>query len=291
MKWRMLIKNTNNQINWAVTYMEKLGVYVNPMKDKTGAILDGVAEILKECYPKCSVEKIYKDIDLKKCGELDILFVLGGDGTLLGMARQIAHLDVPIVGVNIGNLGFLTTAEIDEFEKVIEMIDEGKYSFEKRMMLNCVVDRHKDKKLYNALNDIVVSKGTLARIMLISIKVNGEEYTTFKADGVIVSTPTGSTAYNLSAGGPIIYPTLDVISITPICPHSLNMRTIILDGDSDIEVKISGIEEAAYTTIDGQEIIEVQDDDIIRITKARDKFRLIRTDDYNYLELLRKKIM
>lgn len=220
--------------------MKNIGININKIKDNQGIILDSLINIINRIMIQTNI-KIFNNtesLDEKFVKDLDFIISLGGDGTLLGTAREIAKYGIPILGVNIGNLGFLTEVESSEFEYAINRIKNKQYRIEERMMLNCSVKRGEKEKSFLCLNDTVLSKGTLARMVNYDIYIDNMFYSSFTADGVIVSTPTGSTAYSLSAGGPIIFPTLKLISITPICPHSLGMRTIVVDSKSKINIYI-----------------------------------------------------
>ena len=178
-----------------------------------------------------------------------------------------------------------------EFEDAIKKIIEDDYYVEDRIMLNCTLPFREETEVYTALNDIVVSKGTLARIVKYEIYIDNKFYAGFTADGLIISTPTGSTAYSLSAGGPIIYPNLDVIALTPICPLSLSMRTIVLDSKSEISISVKSEQESIFLTLDGQRAIKLNNYEEIFVSVSNKKCRLIKLNDYNYFNILRKKII
>lgn len=272
--------------------MKKIGININTSKDIEGKILDFIRQSVYNENENTEIV-VYKDsygLDSIRYGELDAVIVLGGDGTILGTARTLAKYEIPIMGVNIGHLGFLTEVESSDFSHAIKSIFKGNYYIENRMMLQCNFEVCGKEKMYNSLNDVVISKGTLARILRYEIKIDGKLYTSFDADGVIISTPTGSTAYSLSAGGPIIYPTLNLIEITPICPHSLGIRTIVLDCNSKVEIIIKEKYGSIFFTVDGQESIELGDCNNVYICMSPFKCKLIKLNDYNYFELLRKKI-
>lgn len=272
--------------------MRNIGINVNMTKDAEGNILKSIIDIINKNITDASI-KIFDNtqgVDEKSVSNLDFIISLGGDGTLLGTARETAQFDIPILGVNIGNLGFLTGVESSEFEYAIKAIKNREYSIEERMMINCSVKREEAEKNFLCLNDIVLSKGTLARMAKYEIYIDNMFYSSFTADGVIISTPTGSTAYSLSAGGPIIFPTLKLISITPICPHSLGIRTIVIDSSSKININIKKKYESVFLTVDGQESLEVTENDIIEIGMSLFKCKLIKLQRYDYFDILRKKI-
>ncbi|KYH35702.1 NAD kinase [Clostridium tepidiprofundi DSM 19306] len=277
--------------------MRKIGISVNTTKDTQGKVLEYVIKCIKNNIKNSYIE-VFEDGIIKQedIVELEMLIVLGGDGTILRASRAIGDIDIPILGVNIGHLGFLASVEITEFEYAIEKIVNGKYYIEDRMMLKCNICKYgkvRKELKFAALNDIVITKGTLSRIVEFDIEINNSFYTNFNSDGVIISTPTGSTAYSLSAGGPLIYPTLNVISITPICPHTLAMRTLIVDEKSNIRVKVNGTNNNndVFLTIDGQEVIRFEDGYEVNIEVNDKKCRLIKLEGYNYFNILRNKII
>ena len=273
--------------------MKIVGVNINKDKDCDGKIRDYIKNVFEEQNRKIKVqfydslidfEKVFKDIP-------DIFIVLGGDGTILNAARKLASSEIPIFGINIGHLGFLTSIEISELKKSLGKIINGEYYIEDRMMLKCSYIQNKTSKVFYSLNEIVLSTGILGRIFKYRVKVDKSFYMDFKADGVIVSTPTGSTAYNLSAGGPIIYPDLELISVTPLCPQGINMRTSIFDGKSNIVVCNIRNNESVMISVDGQKPMEIYDVDYIEVNKLEYKCKLLRIKDYDYFDILRKKII
>lgn len=272
--------------------MKKVGININTSKDINGKILDYIE---KRVYNESSDAEIavYRNscgLNDKEAAKLDVVIVLGGDGTILSTARNLASLEIPILGVNTGHLGFLAEVERSGLDYAIKSLFDGSFRIEDRMMLQCSFQNNDYKKMYNSLNDIVISKGTLARILKYEIHIDGKLYTSFTADGVIIATPTGSTAYSLSAGGPIIYPTLNLIEITPICPHSLGIRTIVVDSKSKVRILVKERYGSVYLTVDGQESIELNGCDEVDVAMSPYKCRLIKLHNYNYYKLLRKKI-
>ncbi|MDY7038970.1 MAG: NAD(+)/NADH kinase, partial [Thermodesulfobacteriota bacterium] len=217
----------------------------------------------------------------------------GGDGTLLGAARKIGRYGVPILGVNLGGLGFLTSIPLKKLFPVIEMMLNGQLTVEDRLMLETKVVRENEEICrFQVLNDMVINKGTLARIIDLDVYINNQFLTTFRADGLIISTPTGSTAYNLSAGGPILYPTMANFILTPICPFTLTNRPIILPDSDTIMVKMmKESEERVSLTFDGQKGFDLFHGDMIIIYKSNEKIKLIRSPDQSYFEILRTKLM
>lgn len=272
--------------------MRNIGININTEKDPKGTILNSILDTIKSTVEKPNIKIFYNRVDIKEDAlkELDFIISLGGDGTLLGIAREIAKFNIPILGVNIGNLGFLTEVDCSEFKSAMERINSGSYYIEERIMLSCNINNMDSSKQYKCLNDIVIAKGTLARMAKFEIFIDEKFYTSFTADGVIISTPTGSTAYSLSAGGPIMYPNLKLMSITPICPHSLGLRTMVIDGKSHISVNIKRQNEELYLTVDGQQSKELKDKDEVHISMSPYSCKLIKLEGYDYFDILRKKI-
>jgi NAD+ kinase len=223
----------------------------------------------------------------------EMLIVLGGDGTLLSASRLVAdaHRDVPIFGVNLGSLGFMAEVSLDELYDNLEKAIAGKLGTEDRMMLSASVVRDGRRvALYRVLNDAVINKGALARMMELKISVNGDHLTTLRADGLIVATPTGSTAYSLSAGGPIIHPTIHCFVVTPICPHTLSNRPIALPDSVTVTVCLTSLSEDVSLTLDGQIGFPLLPHDVVEIKKSRFKMKLIKHPVKNYYEILRTKL-
>jgi len=219
------------------------------------------------------------------------IVVLGGDGTLLSVARHYASLEVPILGVNVGGLGFLTEISLDELYPSMEKVLAGKYAVEERMMLTARLYRQGQVSWEkHFLNDAVINKGALARIVELATWIDGEFLTTYRADGLIVSTPTGSTAYTLSAGGPIVYPTLRHIILIPICPFTLSNRPIILPDTVTVTVTFEEEVQDAYLTLDGQEGQALQQEDRVEMSVAPQNLKLILSPHRSYFEILRTKL-
>jgi NAD+ kinase len=224
---------------------------------------------------------------------VDMLIVLGGDGTLLSAARYVAdtHRGVPIFGVNLGSLGFMAEVSLEELYSNLEKAMAGQLAAEERIMLSASVIRN-NKRLarYRVLNDAVINKGALARMMELKITVNGGLLTTLRADGLIVSTPTGSTAYSLAAGGPIVHPTIPCFVVTPICPHTLSNRPIALPDHVVVTVCLTSQSEEVTLTLDGQIGFPLAPLDIVEIKKSRFKMKMIKHPAKSYYEILRTKL-
>ena len=221
----------------------------------------------------------------------ELVIVLGGDGTLLAAARAFARSGTPILSVNLGSLGFLAEVPLAQLYPMLEAWCEGACSMDERAMLHTEVRReglvHHE---FKALNDVVITKGTIARMVNILVKMDGNIVAQFRADGVIVSTPTGSTAYNLAANGPILAPDIDGMIITAVCPHQLTVRPLVVRGDAEISLSIEGVPEQIYLTVDGQEAIELRLGDELYCCRSRYKIRLVRMSASSFFDVLRAKL-
>jgi NAD+ kinase len=223
-------------------------------------------------------------------GQVDLLIILGGDGTLLSMARAVGDLGVPLLGVNLGGLGFLTATTLDEMFPALEAYLEGHMAIEERMLLAArIVRAGQPLGEYAALNDIVITKSAMSRIIDLSVSVEGRYATAYRADGLIISTPTGSTAYSLSAGGPILFPTMDAVVLTPICSHTLTNRPIVVPGTDRIEVTLLADQEV-MATMDGQVGVGLREGDTVEIRKAAARIRLVRFPQKDFFSVLRTKL-
>jgi len=222
---------------------------------------------------------------------VEMIIVLGGDGTLLSVARLVGDHDVPILGVNLGGLGFLTEITLEELYRVLAKVVQGDFVTDERVVLNASVIRRGERMAeFIVLNDAVINKGALARIIDLETTINGEYLTTFKSDGLILSTPTGSTAYNLSAGGPIVYPSLHCIIITPICPHTLTNRPIMIPDDVEIRATLKTKQQEVILTLDGQQGFTLEFEDVVEVKKAEGHIFLIKSPYRHYFEVLREKL-
>jgi len=223
--------------------------------------------------------------------QADLLVVLGGDGTLLSMARLVGDLGVPILGVNLGGLGFLTATTEAELFPTLDALFRGEMMVEDRMMLAAQVFRQ-DERLteYVALNDVVITKSAMSRIITLAVSVEGQYATGYRADGLIVSTPTGSTAYSLSAGGPIVFPTMEAVVLTPICSHTLTNRPIVLPANLRIEITLLTEQQEVMLTLDGQVGIALKERDIVQVRQASPRIRLVRDPRRHFFSVLRTKL-
>jgi NAD+ kinase len=222
----------------------------------------------------------------------DLAVVLGGDGTLLYAARQFAHLDLPIYGINLGRLGFLTDTDPDNGIAGLARVLDGDYTVEQRIMLSGELHRPDGTVLgpYTALNDFVINKGALAQVVRLATQVDDRFVSSYLADGIIISTPTGSTAYGLAVGGPIIVPTTEVMLVAPICPHILTNRPLVVAAGSQIDVVLEEARDDCYLTIDGQEGVRLQPGDTLKVRRSSKSARLVRTDSADFFAILRTKL-
>lgn len=222
----------------------------------------------------------------------DLIIVFGGDGTLLSVAR-LEHIEmVPVLAVNLGSLGFLTEIGADELLAVLHKVLASDYALDKRMMLEVTIIKKGDEQgpSFQALNDVVVNKGALARMMDLDTYVNDLYLNRFKADGLIICTPTGSTGYSLSAGGPIVYPSLNLFTITPICPHTLTNRPLIISDESIIRIELMSESEDVFLTVDGQVGVRIERHDRVIVRKSEKTLSLVKTPFRSYFEILKKKL-
>jgi NAD+ kinase len=280
--------------------IKRVGIISKPKKAEVREIVPPLVEWLHERSVEAFIDKETGAIMQTKehCltrnempGRVDLLIVLGGDGTLLATARALNRLPVPILAVNLGGLGFLTEITREELYPTLETVVAGTHQTEGRVQIEGELIRA-DEILtsFLALNDVVLNKGAIARILDFELRVNGELVTTYKSDGLIVSTPTGSTAYSLAAGGPIVTPSVEAFVVTPICAHTLTQRPLVLPDTVKIEVTVKSQREAAYLTVDGQVGIAAHSEDVVRMRKANSVVELVRPPSTPYFEILQKKL-
>lgn len=222
---------------------------------------------------------------------LDLIIVLGGDGTLLSVARLVEGLDIPILGVNLGSLGFLTEVTRDELYSDLERIFKNEFREDPRLMLKSEVRREEKKFSQPAvLNDITLHKGALSKLIKLEITIGGQFVTSLRADGLIIASPTGSTAYSLSSGGPIVHPSVDAIVLTPISPHMLTNRPIIVPSTAEIDVVLKSEEGGPIAMLDGQEVFPLEVNDVVHVQASEKKLILISSPHRNYYQVLRQKL-
>ena len=285
--------------------MNRIGIIAKKNKPETVTIAGHLVEWLRPKKVEVYIEEEMGELlsqtlsqhdwkSIKREGipaDIEMIIVLGGDGTLLSVARQVWNKNIPILGVNLGGLGFLTEITLDELYPVLEKVLRNDFEINEREVLNAGVIRN-GKRIaeFIVLNDAVINKGALARIIDLETTINGEYLSTFRSDGLIISTPTGSTAYNLSAGGPIVYPSLHTIIITPICPHTLTIRPIIIPDDVKIRALLKSRDEEVTLTLDGQQGFTLEFEDVVEVGKAEGRILLIKSPYRQYFELLREKL-
>jgi len=221
---------------------------------------------------------------------VDLLLVLGGDGTMLRVAREIAGSATPMLGINIGGLGFLTAVPSDELERALKLVWRGEFKFEKRALIEATDDCAGRKIQQTALNDVVISRGHVSRLIELEVNVDGDPLTRYRCDGLIVSSPTGSTAYSLAAGGALVFPTADVFSITPICPHTLSNRSLILPLTCAIRVRAVSPKAATILSADGEVVSALDPGDEVTVRRSRRAVRLMHLADSSFFEALRRKL-
>ncbi len=277
----------------------KIGVFIKPDEPRALAVANEIArwaadkniELLIDNRAKAIPEgaKLVSEIEIAcDCG---LIVALGGDGTMLGVARAIGGCGTPVLGVNLGTLGYLTEFSVETAVPALENFLKGEYEITHRMMIDWQVLRAGQVVgSGSALNDVVVNKSTLARMIEIDFSASNAPVTTYRADGLIVATPTGSTAYNLSAGGPIIYPSVGAIAIAPICPHTLTNRPLILPDTADIKLELKTHGQEVMIASDGQITVQLQVGDVIEIKKSEKTFNTILAKGHNYFEILRSKL-
>ncbi|QSZ26501.1 NAD(+)/NADH kinase [Aceticella autotrophica] len=280
--------------------MKKIGIVPNIHKDKdleTTKILvkwilehNGLPFLNEIIASKIEYPEYGKDsIEIYK--ECDCLIVLGGDGTILNIARQCAPYSTPILGVNLGHLGFLAEVDSNNIFAAMEKLYNGEYTIDKRMMLEAsIIKNDMEIVKFRALNDIVVTRGVFPHMVRLEVYVNDQYLDTYLSDGVIISSPTGSTAYSLSAGGPIVYPNLELLIITPICPHALHSRSIIVSSNDKVKLKIADENQDIMVTTDGQQGYKLNSRNLVYIKKSSKYTNLIKIENTNFFDLLRDKL-
>ena len=279
-----------------------------PLKNiqKVGVVLRPSTPELKSSY--LTIEKIFKSFDIEinidsvsggmigvmgmdfdlLCENSDILVTLGGDGTLISAVRRSFKHNIPILGVYAGSLGFLADIKLEEFEEFVKKMLKGEVRVDERAILEAEFTQNRKKIVQYSFNDIVLTRHSISNMIHIETLVDAKAFNTYFGDGVIVSTPTGSTAYNLSAGGPVLFPLTNVFALTPICPHSLSQRPVVLPGEFSIEMKTP--KERALLIIDGQDKYELEQDESIKIQLASKKVKLIHREEFNYFDILKEKL-
>ncbi len=276
-------------------YIKKIGVVLRP---STPELKDSYIK-LENIFKSHSIEVLLEKKSAKMigtsgesfekiCKECDFIVSFGGDGTLISTVRKSFDFDIPILGVHAGNLGFLADLSLDELDSFVQKIIQNRYRVDERAVLEATVIKNAKEVKYYAFNDIVLTRTRVSNMIHIETLVDSQSFNTYYGDGVIVSTPTGSTAYNLSAGGPVLFPMSNVFALTPICPHSLTQRPVVLPGKYAIEMKTS--EERALIIIDGQDVHELELGESVHIKLAAKTVKLIHKEEYNYFNVLKEKL-
>jgi len=282
-----------------------IGIIANTTKKQVFSVISELVKMLKDNgfdfllsddiqrYKKLLTEKtadrVFLDED-KLCKKSDVIISIGGDGTMLASAFHAQFYNKPVFGVNLGKLGFLVDANVDQLGIFIEELKNGKYSIEERMVIEGECIGHKVEKLY-AINDIVIDKGGWPKMIELTVTVDGEYVTTFAADGLIIATPTGSTGYSISVGGPIVSPKTDVITLSPVSPHSLSVRPIVLPSSQEIVIKAKSFHKEVHVNCDGQRVFSFTPPLEIKVTKSKRPLKLVHTSFSSYFETLRNKLL
>jgi NAD+ kinase len=279
--------------------LERVGIVVKQRAKDAGSVVRTLGKWLKERSiepfvedsfssripgaTSFAIERIPKD--------LSMIVVLGGDGTLLSVARAMRSKQIPILGVNLGSLGFLTDVALKNLYSTLESILAGEAVLDTRMLLDAALTRKGDTVASeHVLNDVVITKGAIARIIELAVEIERQFVAVIRADGLIVSTPTGSTAYSLAAGGPILHPNLDAMILTPICPHTLTYRPVVIRDNVEIDLALRGDPGEVYVTFDGQTSEPMQPGDVVRVWKSRYSLKLVSLPEKNYFQVLRHKL-
>lgn len=277
--------------------MKHFCIIANQEKDPDGRVAGALRETLKsygfEAYviaPLVPGTK-YKKAELKE--GTDCAIILGGDGTFLHGAKALSRGGIPIMGINLGNLGFLTAAEQQDTEKAVRQLAAGEYVIEKRTLLSADCVERKDAS-HKALNDVVIARSGFSRLIRLRLSVNGQVVQDYQGDGVIIATPTGSTGYSLSAGGPVVSPVAKTLVITPICPHMLSARPLVVSEDDRITVEVlkssRSMEQEAFVTVDGDEVAGLAVGEHVNIVKAEDTISVVMLKDISFWEKVRAKL-
>ncbi len=277
--------------------MEHFLIYVNQHKDPDGEVTNRIIHYLNTRGKKTTVitggEELHRQENLPE--DAGCMIVLGGDGTMLQAARETKRKHIPLIGVNLGTLGYMTEIEPEVLEDALDKLIKGEYQTESRMLLKGYVYHQNGERIEDlALNDIVISRSGSLQIIKLKVYVNGQFLTEYNADGVIITTPTGSTGYNLSAGGPIVEPKAQLLMLTPICPHTLNARSIILSAEDEVEIEIpqgrEGQVQEVEANFDGANAITMCTGEHIKILKSERTTEIIQINRVSFLEVLHKKL-
>lgn len=276
--------------------IKSVGIILRPQSKE----LKDVYQKIKELFNKVNIETFLEkesaimigteglDFD-DICKKVDFLVSVGGDGTLLGMVRKSFKYELPVLGINLGTLGFLTDLSMEQLPKFLDELVKQKYKISERMLFEGFINNNAKEKNFIAFNDIIISRKSISSMIKIRGKIDEKPFNTYYGDGVIVSTPTGSTAYNLSVGGPIVHPFTNAFIINPISPHSLTQRPLVMPSDFEVEFEIID-EQGAVVIIDGQEIFELKENESIKIKAASKKIKMLHRIEQNYFKVLSEKL-
>ena len=272
--------------------MPTAAIVTNKHKDPDEIITNKVAGILKEKY-NIIYDKDFNESNLHTMYQsADVIIVLGGDGTLLSSAGYASEHKTPLLGINLGNLGFMADVELTDLEKALKAFMHGDYTIEHRFMIDASIKKTGGGvENFSSLNDVVVTRASYQRMVAFDVNVNGDHLASYQGDGLVVSTPTGSTAYSMSAGGPVVDPSLDVCIITPVCPHTMSSKPVIVPGNAEIEIRFkSTFDDMAMVTGDGQTGIRLSEGDIITIKGSAKTTGLVKLSDKSFYEILNRKL-
>lgn len=281
-------------------HLKRIGLIGNSEKISSGGVIRKAAQLIAKSGRTVLTDATTAEVaGLKSrafpdaaslAKESDLMLVFGGDGTMLRVASEVAGSRTPILGINVGGLGFLTAVSSHEMPKALDEVWQGKFTVESRALIEALGECHGRSIQKCALNDFVISRGIVSRLITLEVSVNGEPLTRYRCDGLIVSSPTGSTAYSLSAGGAVVHPAADVFTLTPICPHTLSNRSVIVSLDAKIQVKVVSPRPETILSADGQGVSEMTVNDVVTIRRSRDSVRLLRLENSSFFETLRQKL-
>ncbi len=281
--------------------MKDIGIIPNWHKKNSTLVVEKITRFFDQRKIKLQVADkhladFYSEVSLSEQlkgwrDNLQLIIVVGGDGTILRVARDLACWDVPVLGINLGQKGFLAEIEVEQMERFLQYIATGQYGFQERMMMETRLMRGDDELgSYLALNDIVISRGPFSRIIKVEVHVNKDYMESYSGDGVIVATPTGSTGYSLSAGGPIVNPSMDLFVVTPICPHSLYNRSVIINGDDVMKLTVDSRMVQVVLTVDGQVRFALEDKDQVIVRRSGYRIKMVCFHDYSFYRMLHQKL-
>ncbi|WP_027406242.1 NAD(+)/NADH kinase [Anaerovibrio sp. RM50] len=281
--------------------MKTIAIYPNINKDESAQVMERIRSYFADKADRVRVVMSHSVAEMFNCPEygvddldnepIDLGLSIGGDGTLLGVCRKLYTRKIPACGINIGRVGFLTDIELTELESRLDSLLNGEYQVVERTVISgAVLSQGNRRILGHAINDVVIGKGGLSRMLSLSMRIDDTMIADYKADGVIVSTATGSTAYSLSAGGPIVNPSVPALLITPICPHTLDARPMIIPDDEEVQIYIAAVHQDIQMTFDGQESFQLLPGDVVYIRKGKNPARIIKFGDKNYYDTLKSKL-